>query len=424
MTTGLDVSQLRGLAAVAPAVLAGGLWLSAPTARLRGAAFLAALWNVVGLLAVNAAAVQLGWWAFGTVGSMWAGVPVDVIVGWAVLWGAVPVLMMPWVTPVVPVAVLLAADVLAMDSLQPLVVLRPNWWWGEALAVAVCLLPGVVLGVATAHRRMLRVRATLQVVLFAAVVLFVCPTMTFALTGTGWAEEWHRVGGPWDMLWIQAGAVVAIIALRAVADFVHHGGTPFPWDPPPALVTGGPYAYLANPMQVSGVALLLIAAAVFGEPALVLAAGIAAVFSGGIAGWSEREHLRGRFGDDWIAYRRAVRDWLPRWHPCPQQPAARLYVAASCEPCRDVGSWLAARRPAALRVVAAEHHPGQLRRIRYEAADGTVLAGIRAVGAALAHVSLGYAVLGWLLRAPGLSGLLQLLADAVGAGPRGVPEPS
>lgn len=421
MTTGLDVTQLRGFAGLAPALLAGALWLATGTVQLRGAAFLAVLWNVVGLLAVNAVAVQLGWWAFGTVGSMWSAVPVDVVIGWALLWGAVPVLMTTWLNPVVSVAVLVSADVLAMGSLQPLVVLRPNWWWGEVLAVAVCLIPGAVLGCATAHRQALRVRATLQVLLFAAILLFLCPAMAFSLSGTGWAEELHHVGGLWDVLLVQVGAVVAIIALRAVADFVDHGGTPFPWDPPLTLVTRGTYAYLANPMQVSAVVLLLIAAAVFGEPALALAAGIGVVFSSGIAGWNEREHLGDRFGDRWVAYRRVVREWLPRWRPYPQQPPARLYIAESCDPCRTVGAWFAGRQPAALSVVAAENHPGQLRRIRYEA-GGTVLAGTRAVGAALEHVSLGYAAVGWLIRTPGLSWLVQLLADAVGGGPRKIPE--
>ena len=43
------------------------------------------------------------------------------------------------------------------------------------------------------------------------------------------------------------------------------------------------------------------------------------------------------------------------------------------------------------------------------------------VSAAPEHVSLGYAVLGWVMRAPVLSWLVQLLVDAVGGGPRRIP---
>ena len=115
--------------------------MTADRPRRAGAA-LAALWNAVALLALNAAAVRLGWWSFGTAahpvtGSVWAGVPVDVIVGWAVLWGAVPVLLGAVVRSAVIATVLVAADLVAMASLAPLVVLGPRWLWGEALAVAV-----------------------------------------------------------------------------------------------------------------------------------------------------------------------------------------------------------------------------------------------------------------------------------------------
>lgn len=172
MTTGLDIAVLRTGAVLAPTVLAAVLWLAAPTVRLRGAALLATLWNVVSLLAINALAVAAGWWTFGTDGAMWAGVPVDVILGWSLLWGAVPVLLIPWVKPYVSVGLLVVADVVAMGSLQPLVTLRSDWWWGEAMAVLGGLLPAVALGYATAKRRALWLRVWLQVALFAGMLFF------------------------------------------------------------------------------------------------------------------------------------------------------------------------------------------------------------------------------------------------------------
>lgn len=423
MTTGLDVATLRGAAVLVPALLVAALWLVTPSVRARAAAVLAVLWNAVALLVINAAAVRAGWWAFGTDGSMWAGVPVDVIIGWALLWGAVPVLMAPWVNPLLSVSVLIGGDVFTMGALRPLVELHHDWWAGELLAVAVCLLPGGVLGWATAQRRLLPVRATLQVVMFGAVLLFVVPTVAFVYTDTSWAAAVAAVGGPVDLLLLQVGAAVAIIALRAVADFVQRGGTPFPWDPPSRLVTAGPYAYVANPMQVSAVVLLAIAAGVFGCPALLLAAGVGAVFGSGIAAWYEAEQLRERFGESWVGYRRQVHNWLPRWRPWPERPAGRLYVAVACDPCSELGAWFVRRPRASLEIRPAVDHPEPLRRIRYEDEDGTVLSGTRAIGAALEHVSLGYAVAGWVIRAPGLAWCVQLLADAVGGGPRAAVRP-
>lgn len=92
----------------------------------------------------------------------------------------------------------------------------------------------------------------------------------------------------------------------------------------------------------------------------------------------------------------------------------------SCDPCSEVGSWFARRQTPTLQLRPAEEHRQPLRRVRYERADGTVLSGIRAVAAALEHVSLGYALLGWIMRAPVIAGLLQLLVDAAGGGPRSI----
>lgn len=417
MTTGLDVTTLRSGAVLVPFALAAALWLAAPNERIGTA--LAILWNSVWLAVVNAVAVVAGWWAFGTQGLMWAGVPVDVILGWAVLWGAVPVLLMRWVNPVVSAAVLIVADVLVMDSLTPLVELNAHWGWGELLAVTTCLVPGVVLGWATVRRRHLWLRVSLQVALFAAILLFVVPALTFALTDTGLSDITGRFAGLTDSILLQIGLLAVVVALRAVADFAHHGGSPFPWDPPLRLVTSGPYAFVANPMQIAAVVLLVLGAVILGQPGLALAAGVGVIFSAGIAGWYERDQLRGRFGEDWIAYRRVVKDFMPRWRPYPHRSTARLYVAVSCDPCSDVGSWLQRRHPTALSIEPAEAHPENLRRLRYES-DSVVLTGTRALAAALEHISLGWALIGWLMRAPGLAGFLQLLADAVGAGPRAI----
>lgn len=420
MTTGLDIAVLRSGALLVPVLFAAVLWLAAPRERV-GAA-LATLWNAVTLTGLNVLAVTCGWWSFGTEGLMWAGVPIDVIVGWALLWGAIPVLLVPWVNPAVSMAVLIVADVLAMGGLAPLVQLQHGWWYGEIVMVAVTLLPGVILGVATARGRWLWVRVGLQVMLFGAVLGIGIPAATFTLTGTRWDDVRDRLGGPFDSVVLQVAILVVIVALRAVADIARHGGTPFPWDPPARLVTSGPYAFVANPMQVCAVTLLLLGAAATEVWGLVLAAAVGAVFGAGIAGWHERGQLVSRFGDPWVAYRRSVRDWVPRMRPYRDRTPARLYNAVSCDPCSELGGWLQRRAPVALQMVPAEQRPDALRRIRYESdvdeSDVVVLDGTRALGAALEHLGLGWALLGWVMRAPVAGWAVQLLADGVGAAPR------
>ena len=152
---------------------------------------------------------------------------------------------------------------------------------------------------------------------------------------------------------------------------------------------------------------------------------MAHVYSLGLAGWDEGEDLRDRFGAEWTTYRRAVRRWIPcfrPWHRA-DQPPARLYVAATCGMCSEVGWWFARRRVCGLDIVAAETHPSQaLRRITYEPADGSRAAsGIEAIARALEHIHLGWALIGFTLRLPIVLPIAQLVADASGAGPREIP---
>jgi hypothetical protein len=129
-------------------------------------------------------------------------------------------------------------------------------------------------------------------------------------------------------------------------------------------------------------------------------------------------------------YRRHVDAWLPHWrpyHPSGDGIAggvpARLYVAESCGECSKVGRWFAARHPRGLDVVPAELHPSRdLRRITYDPCDGSIdESGVAAIARALEHVHFGWAMVGWLMRLPGLVSVLQLLVDASGGEPRTIP---
>jgi hypothetical protein len=90
--------------------------------------------------------------------------------------------------------------------------------------------------------------------------------------------------------------------------------------------------------------------------------------------------------------------------------------------CSDVGLWFARRGARQLVIAAAELHPRRtLTRITYDPNDGsTEVSGIPAVARALEHIHLGWAMLGWVLRLPVISPLVQLLVDASGGGPREV----
>lgn len=100
-------------------------------------------------------------------------------------------------------------------------------------------------------------------------------------------------------------------------------GTPLPLDPPRRLVTTGPYAYVRNPMQISGImlaALLVlyyptVYVLVYVIDMLLVSAVLFHLFEGG--------QLEATFGDEYVRYRQRVRNWLPRLRPYVASDAAR-----------------------------------------------------------------------------------------------------
>ena len=172
-------------------------------------------------------------------------------------------------------------------------------------------------------------------------------------------------------------------------------------------------------MQLCGVLLIVVTGAVLSLPILFVAAVVAAAFSAGLAAMVEDTALRDRFGEDWTTYRLSVRNWIPRWRPSSVAAPARVYVARGCDPCSDVAAWIGDRSPVGLDVRAAEEHPEQLRRIRYEqAAPPYSVDGVKAIGAVMTHLNLAWAVVGWVISTPVVAPFLQLLVDASGGGPR------
>jgi protein-S-isoprenylcysteine O-methyltransferase Ste14 len=107
-------------------------------------------------------------------------------------------------------------------------------------------------------------------------------------------------------------SLAVILGGWAIHEFASKGlGTPIPWDPPRRLVDSGPYAFVANPMQISGILLTLALLFYrFSWPALLYFVDVVAMVVG-VFGLLEQDALSDRFGPAFEAYRRRVRRWLP-----------------------------------------------------------------------------------------------------------------
>ena len=417
---------IRVVALYGPAMLVVLSWLVHPPSRARAAgALLAFAWNLPALLLVNVLAIRLGWWTFAPSPARLAGVPMDLLLGWTLLWGAAPVLLAPRVHLLVVTSILATADLLLMPLAFPVVALSGSWFVGEIVALVIALVPSQLLARWTETGAKVEIRAALQVVAFGATLLWVLPAAIFEYVGGSWSrllDASHSYGG----VLVQLAAVPALLGVSAAQEFATRGrGTPIPYDPPRRLVTTGPYAYVANPMQLSMTLVLVAWGAILASVWVALAGVMAVIYSVGVAEPDEHVDLDARFGGAWRSYRRSVRAWMPRWRPYhvpaaegSETSVARLYVAGGCDRCAEVARWFVARRPTGLEIVPAENHPHRdLYRITYDPCDGEgdgEQEGVAAFARALEHVHLGWAMVGFFIRLPGISQVLQLLVDVSG----------
>jgi protein-S-isoprenylcysteine O-methyltransferase Ste14 len=390
---------------------------------------LSGLWVLWSLLLLERLNARAGWWSFATDGIRFHGMPLELYLGWVVLWGFLPQLAFPRLALAWSAAIMVAADVAAMPVCAPVVRLGPLWLAGEGVAVVLVLVPALCIARWTREDTRLPLRAAMQVAIAGAVFLYILPELVFARRPSAGWETLLRYPGWLRQLAMQGIALLAVPGVSAVMEFAQRGGgTPLPYDPPKRLVASGIYRYCANPMQLSCFLVMVCWAVLLRNGWLLLAAALTFVYSAGIAEWDEGEDLARRFGDEWTHYRAAVPRWVPRWRPYCAGIDARLYIAGTCGPCSEVRVWLESRNPVGLEFVAAEELPqGSIRRLRYEPADGTApVEGVRAFARALEHLNLGWALAGATLRLPVVWQFVQLLMDASGLGPRtiGAVEPS
>ncbi|MDP9068375.1 MAG: isoprenylcysteine carboxylmethyltransferase family protein [Actinomycetota bacterium] len=411
---------LRSVLSLAPIALAVGIALMQRPSRRSLAGVLVALsWNAWSLLVVNLVAIHFGWWEFDGGLPSFMGVAIEPWLGWTVLWGAfVPLAASD--RPLVPI--LFGAfwlDLIAMPLLSPVLVLGRGWLFGEAVAMAVALLPSLLFSRWTSNDTHLKGRAAMQVATAGAYLLWLVPTAAIAKAGS-----WDAVSAiPSGRLSLAAQILSVPIALgvRAVSEFVHRGrGTPIPYDPPKQLVTSGPYSYVRNPMQLSIVLIFMIGAAALWNPWLLASAVIAFAYGAGLASWHESIDLKSRFGQRWVGYRAETRNWIPRWRPYVEGDS-QLLVAFSCSTCSSVGRWFTARQPVRLGIAPAESSQDLgIRRITYLPPSGPPVRGVAAVFHALEHLNLGWAVVAWVLLLPGIRQGAQVISDCFGPTPQTV----
>ena len=107
-----------------------------------------------------------------------------------------------------------------------------------------------------------------------------------------------------------------LLVYKTVSLFATVGdGTLAPWDPPRRLVVRGPYRYMRNPM-ISGVLSILLGEAILlGSVPLLVWFVIDLALNALTIPLVEEPILDGRFGSEYVTYKRNVPRWIPRPNP-------------------------------------------------------------------------------------------------------------
>ena len=154
-----------------------------------------------------------------------------------------------------------------------------------------------------------------------AVVRSIVVSIIFVSIWTWFVPRWVAGNGAFDnprpLGWIVI-ALGVVIAFACALEFAWRGiGTPAPFDPPRRLVITGLYRWVRNPMYVGLGVLLLGEAITFPRLTITMLFMIASLWLATTIFiiTFEEPTLRSKFGDDYAAYCRNVRRWIPRVKP-------------------------------------------------------------------------------------------------------------
>lgn len=179
-----------------------------------------------------------------------------------------------------------------------------------AVGTAVVLAVGYALHRAMLNARFPKVRTLVHAITFGSTIGLIFPLFVLKATGRSLSSIDFDVARSTIASAIVLVAIV--LGVAAAAAIVASGGTPDPLDPPPRLVTVGPYARVRHPLQIAEVLVVVAAAVAFGDRWVTLYAALFSLVLVGPMRILEEAALARRYGDAADDYRRRVPAFLPR----------------------------------------------------------------------------------------------------------------
>ena len=165
--------------------------------------------------------------------------------------------------------------------------------------------------VATGNKR-------LRVLLTAPAALLFYGFIVLAVFLALWVDRWLSLPN-FSLLWLRLGLSIfffhvgGLTGASSLIRFFRSGGTPVPFYPPPRLITDGPYAYIRNPMFLSGFFILL------GLGVLLRSLSLTFIFTPFLIVLCvfyvkavEEKEMEKKFGQDYLEYKKRVPMFIPR----------------------------------------------------------------------------------------------------------------
>lgn len=273
---------------------------------------LGVLLNIPYLFLLNVLAQNVGWWEYAASDNSFYNIPVEIVLGWAFFWGVFLPYLFRSLPLIVPIVAAVLLDVWLMPQMDGLFTLGDNWLWGEAVMIITCLSSSLLIFKFTREREHVLCRAFIQAFIWGGWVVFLIPAIVLYFEGKDIFSlfEWSLMLIATFIIGMLASMVIGYAGLWEFA--TKSKGTPIPFDPPQKLVTTGIYTYVTNPLQISTL-LMFICIAFAYQSWLMIGPMVAHIIYCEIfVRWHHSIDIEGRFGEEWFAYKRAVRSWLPR----------------------------------------------------------------------------------------------------------------
>ena len=315
-----ELDFFRGLIAFLPAMILVYFFVEQdlPLKRWVGGLF-ATIWQFQWRLILWAGGVELGLWQFKTDQMLFLNVPIDIVLGFALLLGFLPRIVMKALfktsNPIILLVILFIVEFDLIIIFLPIRSFTSGSDYWLLLIASLAIVPSVFLAHWTEQSEHVYLRSLLQNTSWAILLLWLFPSIIFHYTMDSWQPFLDLVlEGDFltKFLYLSPLVIPAVLILNALYVFAKQGqGTGFPYDAPKYLVTTGIYRYISNPMQLGIVLMMSFWGVILQSTYVLVSAAVAFVLFLVFKNVCNGSCQLGVTDPEWEKYQARTPKWIP-----------------------------------------------------------------------------------------------------------------